>query len=525
MADRDEGPGEGDARIAQLEAELEAARRTIEVLMDRVERESRAAGPDQRAWLRTIGELQSTAEARRRALREREAFYRALFHHSPDAILGVDARGTVRTCNRTAEMTFGREPAELVGRPVGDLFEAESGAALTGLLWSGFAGVGDAELRTIGGRRLGFSVARLPDDDLLVVLRDITQRRRLEEALERTRREAGYGRLAAALAAELTAPLAVLLGRLQLLRHRPPTTPAQLRPVLDVLLEQGRQIDDVVTNLRALGRAGPPTPGRVLLADIVHRAIGIDAARLAQVRLEVDVPVELALRSDPDQAELAVRNLMLAAVSQMAPDRALRVRGELRDGKPVLCLEAEGLRLSDEVRGALAGQQPMDPGAGLGLGIAAMLIQDNGGRLQPSTGPDDVCLLEATWPAADRPGGGVGRHSVLVVDDDHLLCDTVSWMLSGRGLVVHTASSAEEALRLMTQRGFDCVLADLILPGMDGEALLAEVVRRWPEMQGCVVLTTGTSYVPDGELDLLAKPFTRAQLDEMVQGAIARKSR
>ncbi|NOY27994.1 MAG: PAS domain S-box protein, partial [Oligoflexia bacterium] len=246
------------ARVAELEAELSASRRTVDVLMARVQREQSVGCTDRRSFLRAIGQLETTVAARRRDLAEREEYYRALFHQSPDAILAVDEQGIVLSCNRTAELTFGQDLARLVGQSVTKLVSAESGASLMGLLWSGFSGVGGAELIAPHGRLLAFSVARLSPTEVLLVLRDVTERRRLEDALEGARRYAGYGRLAAELAAEITNPLSVVLGRLELLQQRPPTSPRQLLPVLEVLAEHCRRIDSTVGNLRALGKPRPP---------------------------------------------------------------------------------------------------------------------------------------------------------------------------------------------------------------------------------------------------------------------------
>jgi len=137
-------PSPSNVRIARLEAEVAAGRRTIDVLVARIEREADARPPDRRAFMRAIGQLKATVAARQRDIADREEYYRALFHQSPDAILALDGDGNVLSCNRTAELTFGRHLAELVGQPVHTLFAPQSGAALTGLLWSGFVGVGDA---------------------------------------------------------------------------------------------------------------------------------------------------------------------------------------------------------------------------------------------------------------------------------------------------------------------------------------------------------------------------------------------
>lgn len=518
-----EGPAadEREQELSRLQAELAAARRTVEVLVRRIERETASSPPDRRAFLRAIGQLETTVAARQRDLAEREQYFRALFHQSPDAILALDSRGTILSCNRTAATAFGGDATALLGRPVDRLFGPESGAALTGLLWSGFTGVGDAELEVPPDRRMGFSVARLAGGEVLLVLRDVTQKRRLEEALERARRHAGYGRLASELAVEITNPLSVVMGRLELMLQRPPARSDQLLPILEVLADHCRSIDATVGNLRALGQPRPPRPRRIPVADLVARVVAHASTAMRRVRLDVELSDAAWVHLDPDHGELALRNLMAMIAEGMPRDRRLELRCQQVGAAGVeLRLRGEEVRLSPQALEALRQpvgdpMAPVDPGVGLGLAIACVLLSDNGGRVRVIEEPG-ASLELAIWLPAGAAGAERVRTapSVLVVDDDQLLCETVSWMLSGRGMVVRTTHTAEEALRHMSVESFDCVLVDLILPGMDGIAFVEQVVQRWPAMAARLVLTTGTDQPAPANVRMLRKPFDRARLLE-----------
>lgn len=514
-----EASAEPREEIARLQAELAAAQRTVDVLVRRLERENASSPPDRRAFLRAIGQLETTVAARQRDLAEREQYFRALFHQSPDAILALDRQGAVLSCNRTAAVAFGAAIVDLIGRPVDRLFAPESGAALTGLLWSGFTGVGDAELEVPPDRRMGFSVARLAGGEVLLVLRDVTQRRRLEEALERARRHAGYGRLAAELAVEITNPLSVVLGRLELMLQRPPSRQDQLVPILEVLADHCRSIDATVGNLRALGQPRPPRPRRLPLADLVARAVAHGSTALRRVRLDVDLADGAWVHVDADHGELALRNLMALVAEGMPRDRRLELRSHRVAGDGVeLRLRGEDVRLPPQVMEALRQpapdpMAPVDPGVGLGLAIAWVLLSENGGRLRvvdEAGGPWELAIWLPAGAADLERAAAV--PSVLVVDDDQLLCETVSWMLSGRGMSVRTTRTAEEALRILGVESFDCVLVDLILPGMDGIAFVDQVVQRWPHMADRLVLTTGTDQPAPPTVRMLRKPFDRARL-------------
>jgi len=108
--------------------------------------------------------------------------------------------------------------------------------------------------------------------------------------------------------------------------------------------------------------------------------------------------------------------------------------------------------------------------------------------------------------AADIPS------SVLVVDDEPVVPQLFSRLLSEKGLRTRTASSAEEALKLLEEGGIACVLADKNMPGMDG----IEMLRRMREAQPHCAFIVMTGYASTesaiealrlGAVDYLQKPF------------------
>jgi DNA-binding NtrC family response regulator len=74
------------------------------------------------------------------------------------------------------------------------------------------------------------------------------------------------------------------------------------------------------------------------------------------------------------------------------------------------------------------------------------------------------------------------RRPILVVDDEENFLTLLNWFLSRRGYEVVTASSADEALRLLSSRTFDTALLDLRLGTSDGLQLLEEMTKRLPGM-------------------------------------------
>jgi DNA-binding NtrC family response regulator len=102
--------------------------------------------------------------------------------------------------------------------------------------------------------------------------------------------------------------------------------------------------------------------------------------------------------------------------------------------------------------------------------------------------------------------------SVLLVDDETKLVETIRKKLAARGLDVQTAASGAQAIGLLETRPFDVVLLDVRMPGMDGIATLRELKRIRPLVQ--VILMSGNASVNAavegmrlGAFELLLKPL------------------
>lgn len=114
---------------------------------------------------------------------------------------------------------------------------------------------------------------------------------------------------------------------------------------------------------------------------------------------------------------------------------------------------------------------------------------------------------------------------VLVVDDEAIILDAVSKALRKTNLHIDTATSAEDALKLLRDTAFDIVITDLMMPGMDG----LELMRRMRNMENkaVTIMLTGYPSVQTalkakklGAFDYVTKPFARQELLSVVVRAL-----
>src|SRR5438874_5005495 len=115
---------------------------------------------------------------------------------------------------------------------------------------------------------------------------------------------------------------------------------------------------------------------------------------------------------------------------------------------------------------------------------------------------------------------------ILIVDDEDSIREVVSSMLSSSGFVCTQAQSGKEALALL-QSGeeFELMLSDMMMPVMDGEALLAATKERFPDMPVVMVtamhdISVALNAIRNGAYDYLLKPFDREQLLATVRRAL-----
>ena len=112
-----------------------------------------------------------------------------------------------------------------------------------------------------------------------------------------------------------------------------------------------------------------------------------------------------------------------------------------------------------------------------------------------------------------QPTSTVGR--ILVVDDQPANLRVVGALLSRHGFEVATAGTGDDALRSIRERTPDLLLLDMMMPGMDGFALLAEI-KQHRELQGMpVVFLTAAQ-----DRELLLRAFTRASSSSGMNGLV-----
>jgi signal transduction histidine kinase/CheY-like chemotaxis protein len=267
-------------------------------------------------------------------------------------------------------------------------------------------------------------------------------------------------------------------------------------------------------------------------------AIEADATQVRQVLINLVVNASEAIGNVAGVIRVSTRRLDVPA------DKSYRTSlNEPLGPGAYVCLEVAdtGRGMSAETQARLFDPFFSTKFAGRGLGLAAVLgiVRGHRGSIQvrsrPALGTEMGILFpagpEAAVPPKQTPAAAnewCGSGTVLVVDDEESVRNVAKAILKRAGLRVLTAEGGRQALDLLRNSGsqVSAVLLDLVMPQMDGKAVLAALRSFAPELP--VILSsgyteeseTGARLAAHGPTSLLAKPYRPAELLERVGEAL-----
>ena len=344
-------------------------------------------------------------DARRHALETRARDLALLVDASFEAIVGLSADGTVESWNQGAASIYGWRPEEIAGRNV-EVLEVEPGVAAARLA-SRPAGSVEVRRRRRDGEEILVLLSLAPlleGGGFAEVSLDVTERRRLERALEHGERLAAIGRIAAAMAHEIANPLMVIRAvNMQFAKRARDSGDAELAEcAADAELAVDR-IAGFVQNVRGFSRRERTVLTGLPVRDSVQMALRLVGPRAKERGVEmVFVPGEDAIvLHDPPRLGQAVMNLASTAIDAAADGgRTVEVRIVTDGGTVRIEIDDSGPGIPPEVARrlfeAFVTTKPAGQGTGLGLSITRQIVEEHGGRVLLGPRPEGgtrACVL------------------------------------------------------------------------------------------------------------------------------------
>lgn len=482
--------------------------------------------------LRIVGAVQDVTEQRgaEKSLRESSERLRRIVEHIHDGLIIDDVHGRVVFANDRFLEMFGFERSQLETISLEDYVAPGYRQLLRERHEQRIRGEDvpaqfEYEGLAADGRRMWVEVTVVPvlDDHGKMIgtqsaLRDITERKRLEEELRRKADELSEANrikdeFIATVSHELRTPLNAILGWAELLREGRLAAAAEER-ALEVIANNARRQAQLIEDLLDLSRI---VAGKLRLEPLpidpvlpVHAAIEAvqPSAEAKGIALRGPQPTSgVLVLADASRLQQVMWNLLSNAIKFTPPGGTVSVDVRVRDGEMDLVVADSGCGIPprflphvfDRFRQADAGFTRRHGGLGIGLSIVRHLVEAHGGQVRvESEGEEKGSTFIVTLPlrgvqdrrrllaspvprrahvaaVAQPRGQDLAGLRVLAVDDEPDARELTAVVLRQYGAEVLSAASADEALEVLGRDRPDVLVIDIAMPGVDGYSLLRTI--------------------------------------------------
>jgi PAS domain S-box-containing protein len=502
-------------------------------------------------------------------IRQADRNYRLITDHASDAICLLDEARRYSYISPSFQTLLGYNPSELIGSDAFALVHPDDLPTLQER-WAQLGAPGQAPLTYRYHHQNGswrhFEIRGAPFKQngaqyVVLIGRDVTERRHLEDQLLRTQRMEAIGQLAGGIAHDFNNLLVVISSAAELaIEALAPDDPTQID--LHAIQKAAGRAANLTRQLLTFARRQASDPQTLNLNDLI-----LDVDKLLRRLLPEHIALVTApaaylwpVRADPSQLEQVLVNLAVNARDAMPNGGALTIatanitldqdytRGHLAQALGpyvMLAVTDTGVGMSEEVQRHAF--EPFfttkAPGQGTGLGLATCygIVSQHGGSIQLYSEPGHGTSVKVYLPrtglgSPDAPISKAraelprGTETVLLAEDEEAVRTLVARTLRAQGYTVLEATNGAEALAIVEQHigtPIQLLLTDMIMPQLGGYELAQRVQQMLPGLR--VLLMSGytdNATLQSGALDrgiiFLQKPFTPAALAHNVRQILDR---
>ncbi|MCF6188114.1 MAG: PAS domain S-box protein [Desulfobulbaceae bacterium] len=484
-------------------------------------------------------------------LRQREKLYQALFKGSFDAHL-LSRDGIYIDCNQATLTFLGRSRAEVIGHPMGsfspkkqddgistrervrEVIERTARGEIVEIEWvvkeTGSGTLRYAEIKAE-------SVETEEGEIIHISLRDVTEKRILQEELRQRQKLEAIGTLAGGIAHDFNNILMAIMGYTELVQMK-----LGRESSVDSELEQIRtasvRAKDLVSQILTFSRKAEQAKHSIQISLVAREALQLLRSSIpSTIEIKEQIEAEYFILADPTQIHQVIVNLCTNASLAMTDERGI-LRISLQDmtvnshrqtvimdnnlppgNYVVLEVEDTGCGIAPEIKNKL-----FDPyfttrehgqGSGMGLAVVHGIVQSHHGIITVDSGKDQGALFRLYFPAIAQ-SVGENRHkkntgsqaalptqpkgNILLAEDEESIRELISDFLTEKGHSVTTCVDGEQALEELskTATNWDLLITDQTMPKMTGMQLSAKVQQIRPGLP--IILCTGYSQTVDLEI-------------------------
>ena len=349
--------------------------------------------------------------AARSSLSRIKAFSDSLVENMPIGLAAFDGSGTLTAFNQTAETLFNRKAGEVLGKAAGDVLPGSLREIFLELTVQRRIIEREIECPIAEDRSLPLEViaTTLAEDDgaflgYVILFRDMTEVRRLQQEISRSRRLASLGSLAAGVAHEIRNPLSSLKGFATYFRERYRDNPPD-RETAEVMIAEVDRLNRVIGQLLEFARPMAMTLVPTSLQTVIRHSLKMVEGQGKEkgIGIETELPPEIGeIPLDADRISQVFMNLFLNAFTAMETGGTLRVSVARQDERMIRVSVSDtgaGIRKEDLPRVFDPYFTTKPSGTGLGLPIVQKIVEAHGGEIlltsEPGRGTTATVLLPA----------------------------------------------------------------------------------------------------------------------------------
>jgi two-component system cell cycle sensor histidine kinase/response regulator CckA len=508
------------------------------------------------------------------ALRQSRQRFQRFFADAPVGVALLDREGRFDEANRALGRLFGLPPADLIGRLLVDFLPESEARPVARRLADAAANPQTAtapievRLKSPRERSATLFVSRLDAPEaakggLILHFIDTTEQKSLETQFAQSQKMQAVGQLAGGVAHDFNNLLTAMIGfcDLLLLRFRPGDP--SFADIMQIKQNANRAAN-LVRQLLAFSRQQTLQPRVLSITDVLAELSHLLRRLIGEnIELKVVHGRDLGLiKVDQGQLEQVIINLAVNARDAMAAGGTLTIRtsnvtttASVRRGHEVMArgdyvlieVVDTGIGIPKEnlerIFEPFFSTKEVGSGTGLGLSTVYGIVRQTGGFVfvesEPGKGATfaiylprlaaaDAAAAQRVEPSEAPQGRDLtGAGTVLLVEDEDPVRLFSARALRNKGYRVIEAKSGEAALELITsgKEQIDLLITDVVMPRMDGPALVKHVRETHPDMK--VIFISGYTedafrkrLDTDTQIHFLPKPFSLKQLAGKVKEVI-----
>jgi len=521
--------------------------------------------------------LEKEREQAEEELRQSEEKFRTLFEESNDAIYisTVDAKF----------IDINQAGVELFGYPKEELLETKIFKDLISnplqynkfedtIQKQGYAKDFEITLNRKDGKKITVldTATAVRDDEGKItayrgIIRDITEKKNLEQQLFNIQRLESIGFLAGGIAHDFNNIITAISGYSELLLMKI-SGDNPLRQDIVGIQKAGQRAANLTRQLLAFSRQQIIEPKvfdiNSLITDLnkmLHRLIGED------IQLETNLVEEISpIKADPGQVEQILINLIVNSMDainqaqQVSSDKKITIETksvvidklyasqhtDSKEGPYVLITVSDngvGIKRDtiNKIFDPFFTTKPKDEGTGLGLSTVYGIVKQNGGMVNVYSEPDIGTVIKIYWPTCDdedlQEFDGEkklkivgGTETILFVEDDEAVRNSASVAMESLGYTVIKASDGLEALEIIRNNHsqISLLISDVVMPNMGGKELSVKINKIRPDIK--IIFASGyagsqiaNKGILEEGINFILKPYSILKLSQKIRDALDSK--